>query len=442
MKKELFENYFKGKKVTVLGLGLLGRGVGDTVFLAEHGAEVICSDDRSKEKLAESIAFVEAKHIPNLQLSIGQHHMEDFENRDFILTCPGMPIGYPYIEHAKSHNIPVYMSAALVVDIIKKNLQDVTVIGITGTRGKSTTTSLIAHILKEAGHRVYLGGNIRGVANLPLLEQVEDGDYVVLELDSWQLQGFGTMNISPDIAVFTSFLDDHLNYYNNDRELYFKDKAHIFVHQTTSVLIASEQAQKEIHKRLPNQEVVVPDVRHVDTPIIGKHNDVAISLAVDVAQRCGISSDDAYKYLQTFAPVPGRLEKCGVYRGVTVYNDNNATTPDAVIAGITAICDTYNVQPILITGGSDKGLALDELERVIQEKTKAHVLLAGTGTDKLHLSKEHMFERLEDCISQAFALAQDGDVILFSPGFASFSKYFNNEYERNDTFVKELQKYA
>lgn len=440
MKKELFENYFKGKKVTVLGLGLLGRGVGDTAFLATYGADLIVTDKKTEHELATSLEALAA--FPDITYHLGGHNLSDFENRDFVLKAAGVPYDSEFVLHAQEMSIPVYMSAALVVDSIKKNLQDVTVIGITGTRGKSTTTSLIAHILKEAGHRVHLGGNIRGVANLPLLEQVEDGDYVVLELDSWQLQGFGTMNMSPDIAVFTSFLDDHMNYYKNDKDLYFKDKAQIFIHQTKPLLIASEQAQEEIHKRFPNQEVVVPDVHHVDTPIIGKHNDVAISLAVEVAQCCGISSDDAYKYLQTFAPVPGRLEKCGVYRGVTVYNDNNATTPDAVIAGITAICDTYNVQPILITGGSDKGLALDELERVIQEKTKAHVLLAGTGTDKLHLSKEHMFERLEDCISQAFALAQPGDIILFSPGFASFSKYFNNEYERNDTFVKELQKYA
>lgn len=439
MRKELFENYFKDKKVTVLGLGLLGRGIGDTAFLAAHGAELIVTDKKTEQDLATSLDML--KDFPEIKYHLGEHVYTDFENRDFILEAAGVPYDSEYLKHAQEHAVPVYMSAALVVDIIKKNLKDVKVIGITGTRGKSTTTALIAHILKEAGRHVHLGGNIRGVANLPLLEVIEEGDYLVLELDSWQLQGFGAMSISPDIAVFTSFLDDHMNYYKDDKELYFTDKAHIFVHQKESLLIASEQAQEEIIKRLPEQNMIVPEVKHVEAQIIGKHNDVAISLAVAVTEQCGVTRDDAYTFAGTFVPVPGRLEKCGVYRGVTVYNDNNATTPDAVVAGIIAINETHHVKPILLTGGADKGLPLHELEKTIQEKTKAHVLLAGTGTDRLHLSKEHVFERLEDCISQAFALAQPGDVILFSPGFASFSKYFNNEYERNDTFVRFLQVY-
>jgi UDP-N-acetylmuramoylalanine--D-glutamate ligase len=109
---------------------------------------------------------------------------------------------------------------------------------------------------------------------------------------------------------------------------------------------------------------------------------------------------------------------------------------------IESITTTYNLQPIVITGGTDKGLPIDEYEKVLSEKTKAVVYLSGTGTDRITLTKEHEFEKLEDCIAKAFELANEGDIILFSPAFASFSKYFNNEYERNDLFVKEIQKYA
>jgi len=442
MRKELFKDYFEGKKVTVLGLGLLGRGVGDTVFIAEQGADVICSDDRSKEKLSESIEYVQSKHLDNLRLRIGEHHIEDFENRDYILTCAGMPLGYSYLEHAKQKGIPVYMSASLVVDIVKKTFSNVTVIGVTGTRGKSTTTELVAYILEQSGKRVHRGGNIRGMANLPLLEVIEEGDYVVLELDSWQLQGFGDMKISPDIAVFTSFLDDHLNYYKNDREIYFSDKANIFINQEHPCLIASVQAAEEIKKRYPQQKLIIPEVGAYQANIIGEHNDVAISLALAVAEKVGIDHAQALMFAKAFPAVHGRLEKLGIFRGVTVYNDNNATTPDAVIAGVKAINDVHKVKPILIMGGADKNLTLELLEKTVRESTKTYVLLSGTGTEKLSLPKDAMFETLSECIQQAFALAEPGDVIIFSPGFASFSKYFNNEYERNDLFVSEVQKYA
>lgn len=440
MKKELFADCFSGKKVTVMGLGLLGRGIGDTYFLARYGADLIVTDKKTPEELASSLEAL--KEYPSITYRLGEHVLADFENRDFIVKAAGVPYDSEYISHARAHHVPIYMSAALVSSIVKEKLPSARTIGVTGTRGKSTTTELIAHILKQSGRTVHLGGNIRGVANLPLLENIEDGEYLVLELDSWQLQGFGDMKLSPDIAVFTSFLDDHLNYYKNDKELYFSDKAKIFLNQKRSCLVASSQAAGEIRKRFPNQEIIVPSVEKYNANIIGEHNDVAISLAVEAAERVGVSREEAISYASTFPAVHGRLENLGRFRGVTVYNDNNATTPDAVVAGIKAINETYNVKPVIILGGSDKFLDLSLLEQEVREHTKAHVLLAGTGTDKLSLSKEHLHETLSECISSAFELAKEGDVILFSPGFASFSKYFNNEYERNDLFVEEVQKYA
>lgn len=440
MRKELYDEFFKGKKVTVLGLGLLGRGVGDTQFLARHGAEILVTDKKGEQELANSLALL--KEYPSITYHIGGHILEDFEGKDFILKAAGVPYDSEYILHAEREGIPVYMSAALVVELIKKHLENVTVVGITGTRGKSTTTELIAYILEQAGKRVHRGGNIRGVANLPLLEKIEEGDILVLELDSWQLQGFGDLKISPDIAVFTSFLDDHLNYYKGDKELYFEDKAKIFTHQSSPCLIASSQAAEEIKKRYLDQMMIVPEVGIYHANIIGVHNDIAISLAVGAAVKVGIPKEEAVRHAESFKAVHGRLEKLGEFRGVTVYNDNNATTPDAVVAGIEAINKTHHAKPILIMGGADKNLDITALEHAVATQTKAYVLLAGTGTDTLSLPKDHLHERLEDCIQDAFTLAEPGDSILFSPGFASFSKYFNNEYERNDLFVQELQKYT
>ncbi len=441
---DLYSEYFYGKKVTVMGLGLLGRGVGDTLFLAENSAEIIVTDVKSADELASSID--QLKGYPEIIQHLGVHLFPDFEKRDFILKAAGVPYDSEFIAYAKSLDIPVYMSAALVSKIVMKSALGVTIIGVTGTRGKSTVTQMIAYILASCGLRTYLGGNIRGVANLPLLKALEEGDYLVLELDSWQLQGFGDLKISPNIAVFTSFLDDHMGYYKNNKELYFNDKAHIYRHQSEyDVLIASEQATSEIHKRDQQVKVTVPSYRHFDIKLIGEHNQVAAGLAYEAASQCGLADEDIQQALRNFEGVEGRLEDKGLFCGdkkIRVFNDNNATTGDATIAAIDAINETYNKKPILIIGGADKGLVLDSLEQTILVGVKTCVYLTGTGTSRFNLPKEHVFETLRECVDKAFEIAQVGDIILFSPSFASFSKEFNNEYERNDEFVKVIATYC
>lgn len=441
MIQEIYLPYFENKKVTVMGLGLLGRGIGDTAFLAKNGAEVIVTDKKTQEQLASSLELL--KEYTNITYVLGEHKLEDFENRDFVLKAAGVPLDSEYIAHARAQKVPVYMSAALVCDIVLKELPDVVIIGVTGTRGKTTTTEMIAHILRENGSRVHLGGNIRGVANLPLLDEIEDGDFLVLELDSWQLQGFADMKISPHIAVFTSFMDDHMNYYHNNRDLYFNDKANIYRNQHDGdILIASAQASSEIIMRGERVAISVPENNTFEMKLIGEHNQVAAGLAYDVAIQCGLDDESVRASIATFSAVHGRLEDMGIFKNnVRVFNDNNATTPDATIKALESVATTYNLQPVLIIGGSDKGLPLEELEKAITEKTKAVVYLSGTGTDRVSLSKEHEFEKLEDCVAKAFELAEEGGIILFSPACASFSKYFNNEYERNDLFVKAVSKF-
>ena len=442
MIKELYLPYFENKKVTVMGLGLLGRGIGDTAFLAQNGAEIIVTDKKTEEQLKSSLEVL--KEYTNIQYVLGEHKLEDFENRDFILKSAGVPLDSEYIAHAQAHNVSVYMSAALVCDIVMKELPNVVIIGITGTRGKSTTTELIGHMLRENGSRVHLGGNVRGVANLPLLDEIDDGDFLVLELDSWQLQGFGDMKISPHIAVFTSFMDDHMNYYKNDKEAYFNDKAKIYRNQHDGdVLVASAQASGEIIMRGERVAMLVPEKQTFETKLLGEHNQVACGLAYDVATQCGLDDESIRASIATFSAVHGRLEDMGLFKNnIKVFNDNNGTTGDATVASINALHEKFSKKPIVIIGGNDKGLPMDELEKVIQEKTKNVVYLSGTGTDRLSLPKEYEYEKLGDCVAKAFELAEQDDIILFSPAFASFSKYFNNEYERNDVFVKEVAKYT
>ncbi len=443
MIKDLYEEYFYGKKVTVMGLGLLGRGVGDTQFLAENQADIIVTDTKSQEELAESVKALAP--FQGITYHLGVHVTPDFESRDFILKAAGVKLDSEYIAHAKAQNIPIYMSAALVSYIVTKANLGVTIIGVTGTRGKSTVTQLIAHILASSGLRVFLGGNIRGIANLPLLKALEEGDYLVLELDSWQLQGFGDLKISPHISVFTSFLDDHLNYYKDNKELYFNDKAQIYRHQREyDVLIASKQAAQEIAKR-DEVHITVPEGTFFDMQLIGEHNQVAARLAYEAATQCGLSEEEIKNAIKTFPAVEGRLQDVGLVGGeknIRVFNDNNATTGDATISAIDAINETYNKKPILIIGGTDKGLSLDSLEESILVGVKTCIFLEGTGTTRLNLPKQYLFETLAECVEKAFEIAEADDIILFSPAFASFSKHFSNEYERNDAFMAEVKKYA
>ena len=220
-----YKNFFKDKKITVMGLGLLGRGVGDAIFLAECGAKLTITDLKTKEQLKESLKklFI----FKNIKYTLGEHKLEDFQKADLVLKSAGVSLDSIYIKEARKNKIPVEMSGALLA-----SLANLPVIGVTGTRGKSTTAHLIANILEVAGKKVILGGNIRGVSNLQLLKSVKNADIIVMELDSWQLQGFGEIKISPHIAVFTNFMPDHMNYYKDDMQTYFSDKSYIYKFQS------------------------------------------------------------------------------------------------------------------------------------------------------------------------------------------------------------------
>src|SRR3989344_5839604 len=224
-----WQDFFKGKKITLMGLGLLGRGVGDAEFLARYGAQLTVTDLKTAEELKPSLERL--KVFPNITYHLGGHRLEDFRGKDFILKAAGVPLDSLYIAEARKTGVSIEMDASLFAKLAPAGA---TVIGVTGTRGKSTTAAIIYEILKTAGKRVFLGGNIKDMATLPLLEKVREGDFVVLELDSWQLQGFEDAQISPHIAVFTTFFDDHLNYYKGNQRRYLADKAQLFLHQNTT----------------------------------------------------------------------------------------------------------------------------------------------------------------------------------------------------------------
>ncbi|MBI3589206.1 MAG: UDP-N-acetylmuramoyl-L-alanine--D-glutamate ligase, partial [Candidatus Liptonbacteria bacterium] len=315
-----FKEFFRGKKITLMGLGLLGRGVGDALFLAEGGAQLTVTDLKNEEQLQESLKKL--KKFKNIRYVLGEHRLEDFSDCDFVLKAAGVSLDSIYIKEARKNNIPIRMSAAIFT-----RFSGLPVVGVTGTRGKSTVTHLIKHLLESVGRKVILGGNVRGVSNLQLLKKVARAEIAVLELDSWQLQGFEEEKISPHISVFTNFLSDHVNYYKNDLKQYFLDKSQIFKYQQNGdTLILGEQVIKNKSKRpmksfqhtkggegsqtkskvLIAKKNLVPKSWKIKIP--GEHNRENIACALMACRVLGLSDDEIKNGVESFVGVPGRLE--------------------------------------------------------------------------------------------------------------------------------------
>ena len=442
-----YKDYFKGKKVTVMGLGLLGRGVGDVAFLSEAGAEVIVTDLKNKEELAESLEKLEA--FPAIAYTLGEHKKEDFENRDFILVGAGVPMDSQYLEYARQAGVPLKQSAALFAE-----LSEVPIIGVTGTRGKTTVAQMIHHTLSVAtGEPILLGGNIRGVSNLQLLKQVQEHSLCVMELDSWQLQGFGWAGISPQIAVFTNLMEDHMDYYKGNMDTYFLDKANIFKNQEdTGVLVTTPEVFEYAKGKglSVRGEVVLADSSVMPEDCLlampGEHNRLNAALAYEALKAISLSDDLIFEGLASFGGVEGRLQYVKTIDNIRIYNDNNATTPAATIAALEAL-DIGNKNIILIAGGAYKEVDPLSLVASVRKHCKNVILIPGTGTDTLldrliELEDEVRYlvvENLQQAVEEARLNAENGDIILFSPAFASFGQY-KNEYERNDKFMDLIDK--
>ncbi len=423
-----------------MGLGLLGRGIGDAEFLAECGAILTVTDLKTEEQLVSSVERL--SEYSNIRFVLGEHRKEDFEDCDFILKAAGVPLDSPFISHARNKGIPIEMDSSLFA----KFAEGVTLVGVTGTRGKTTTTLLLYEIIKnahkESSTHVFAAGNIQGKATLPLLREIKKGDIVVLELDSWQLQGWGEANISPHVSVFTNFMDDHLNYYNGDRDRYLADKANIFLNQTAEdILVVTKDFFDFLKEKYDGKVKAHVVFAHELSPgwhlaILGEHNKHNAMLAVAAARALNIEEGIIPMTLESWPGVPGRLELVREYNGVKIYNDTTATTPDATLAGLQAISHEMNV--VLIMGGADKNLDMSMLMAELPKHAKRVILLPGSGSERL--SEEYTFnvetytaESLEDAVREAMNEAVPGSAVLFSPAFASFGM-FVNEYDRGEQF--------
>jgi UDP-N-acetylmuramoylalanine--D-glutamate ligase len=442
----------RGKRVLIMGLGLHGSGIASTRYASEHGAMVRVTDLRSAEILAPSIAALEGLPV---EYVLGGHRDEDFLWAEVVIHVPGVRRDAPYLQLAREHGARIEQEIALFFDECQGK-----VIGITGTRGKTTTTSLIYHILKANGMPAVMGGNVSGVETLSLLPTISSETYVVLELSSWQLEGLAPHKVSPFVSVMTNVYPDHLDSYSTMEE-YAESKANIFRYQHESDLAIfnydnpwtrrfGEEAKAETwYTSLEqwgsfarNSPVVVP-FAFSETPLIGKHNLENILLATTAVKLLGVPEEVIGNSVRSFRGVAQRLEEIANINGVRYINDTTSTTP---VAGSVAL-NAFDGQIVLVAGGNTKHLPLEGWPETIVKRCRDVVLLEGTGTQELLLALEGagqtlgienpvrgVFGDFKEAMDTAVSFTHAGDVFLFSPGFTSFGMFLN-EFDRGDRFV-------
>ncbi|MBI4965195.1 MAG: UDP-N-acetylmuramoyl-L-alanine--D-glutamate ligase [Desulfomonile tiedjei] len=432
---------FEGKRITVMGLGLLGRGLGDTLFLIRCGARVTVTDLKSADELASSVKALEGLPV---KLRLGEHDPADFIDADMILRNADVPRSSAYLKIAQENRVPVEMDESLFCKHFKG-----TVIGITGTRGKTTTTTLVHRILSAHFPRVFLAGNIMGQATLPLLEQVQKDDIVVLELSSWQLQGFHDARLSPCASVFTNVYQDHLNRYSGMAE-YIEDKKSIFLYQSGTdfcVFNRDQQETLDLAAEAPADKEFfsIRDVpREWKISLPGRHNLENIAAAAQLTRKLGVPDSIIRAAVEAFPGVEHRLQRLGEKDGIGFINDATSTTP---VAGLAALDALTGKRILLIAGGADKKLDLTPFARAAASKTAKIALLEGDATPALHRGiveaggEEKIvgsFDNLRGAVIELVRNAREGDVVLLSPGCASFGM-FRNEFHRGETFISIVE---
>lgn len=459
--------FFKGKKITVMGLGLHGGGVGVVKFLAKNGARIIVTDLKSREQLAPSLEKL--KGIKNITYVLGQHRCEDFSSVDMVVKTPPVPWTDKHIQLALKSKVPVEMDSSLFFKMCKNPI-----IGVTGTKGKTTTATLLAQMLNLAKIDAVKVG-IGQVSVLDKLDTLKKSSIVVFELSSWRLSALGRSGISPRIAVLKNIMRDHLNYYKT-MEAYIADKKLIFENQKPKdFLVANwdDPLVREAAAKAPSQIIKFSyfpladpravfidgedmyandgvDTRKIaalkDISIPGRHNLSNVMAAVGAALAYGVSIKAVAKALPQLSGVPHRLEFVRESKGVRYYNDTAATIPDAAVSAL----DAFSEPVVLIAGGTDKDLEFAALAQKIKEKTKALVLLKGNATEKIisELKRAGFATEgitvalsMEEAVLRAAESSAKGDVVLLSPGAASFG-LFANEFDRGERFrsaVKALK---
>ncbi len=443
----------KGKRVLVVGLGK--SGLAAALFLRRQGARVTVSDARSAESLAKEIpALLE----DGIMVEAGGHGLLTFRRQDLIVVSPGVPLDTPALAQVRSFGLPVIGELELAARFLKGRI-----LAITGSNGKTTTAVLAGEILKEAGFRTVVAGNI-GVPVVGLVEQSTDDTWSVLEVSSFQLET--TEKFHPHIAVILNITPDHLDRHGTF-ENYALAKERIFAQQNEgdyAVLNADDaraaQAATRSAARVfwfsdeqpveqgawlqdgfvvcrPGPDAPVETVMPlVAIPLKGAHNVENVLAAVCAARLAGAPAEAIRRAVEAFKAVEHRLEHVATINGVEFYNDSKATNVDATAKAVAAFSSGIH----LILGGKDKGSDYTQLAPLLRQRVRA-VYTIGSAAAKIESQLRGSVsilscQTLESAVNAAASAARSGEVVLLAPACASFDQFEN--YEHRGRVFKQL----
>ena len=445
----------KDKKVLVVGLGKSGRAA--ALFLRRRGAQVTVSDVRSADQLAQQIpSLLEAGII----VEAGGHGMHTFHSQDLIVVSPGVPLNTPELVQASNLGLPIIGELELATHFLKGKI-----LAVTGSNGKTTTTTLLGEILAAGGLQTLVGGNI-GVPVIELIDDSTDASWSVLEVSSFQLET--TQHFHPAISVILNITPDHLDRHGSF-ENYAAAKERIFAAQSAEdslVLNADNTPCEEAAARstariywfsiehavpqgawLQQGAVVYRAAENAATeyvmplsgiPLKGAHNIENVLAAVCAARLAGVSAESIRSSVESFQAVEHRLEYVATRHGVAFYNDSKATNVDATAKAIAAFSGGIH----LILGGKDKGSPYTVLGELLRERVSA-VYTIGAAAGKIESELRgvvslYSCETLEKAVAAAFAAARSGEVVLLAPACASFDQF--ESYEHRGRVFKQLVK--
>jgi UDP-N-acetylmuramoylalanine--D-glutamate ligase len=440
----------RGKRVLVVGLAR--TGVATSFFSAARGARVTATDSRGEAEIGETVAKLKEAGVT---LELGSHREKTFLEQDLIVPSPGVPADEAHLQAARVKRITIWSEIELAYRFIRGRL-----IGITGSNGKTTTTSLVEHILKTAGMHTMLAGNI-GTPLIGCVDRMRDDTLTVVELSSFQLELIDTFR--PNIGVFLNLTPDHLDRHHT-MEAYGAAKARLFENQTgedAAILNADDRATTLYAPSLPRvywfsrkqrvaegayvrgEEIVFRQdggeetlLKLQDIPLAGTHNVENVLAAAAAARLAGAPALAIAKGVRSFAGVEHRLEFVAEIGGVRYYNDSKATNVDATLKALEA----FPGRILVILGGKDKGSDYTVLQKPLREKAIL-ALLIGAAAEKIEnqISGSVALERaetLERAVETASHAARRGDVVLLAPACASFDQFQN--YEHRGRVFKDL----
>jgi UDP-N-acetylmuramoylalanine--D-glutamate ligase len=423
--------------------------VGVTRWLADQGAEVLVTDRDSADRLAAPLSQIDdLVQGGRVSLRLGEHNVSDFTTADTVIANPAVPRPWDdrFLRSAQAAGIPITTEIRLLTEGLNRSR----VIGVTGSAGKSTTTAMIHHVLVKSGHRAHLGGNIGG-SLLNSLDEIRPDDWVALELSSamlyWLGEGVGYPHAkgwSPHIAVLTNINPNHIDWHGSF-EHYRESKLNIFRWQDECDFQVVS-GDEEIERRRDEVAMVCTTSLRlsffsslpVRLKIPGTHNVANARLALAAVQcAVGISPQEAASLLSDFAGLPHRLQLVGERDGLRFYNDSKSTTPEATALAVNAFDDPSKIH--LIAGGYDKKINLSAIADLAPRIAGLYTIgTTGEAIAEAGASaggNAEYCETLEQAIQRALQRMRDGDILLLSPGCASWDQFTNFE-ERGEVFAR------